>query len=146
MFVAAHTTAHTTYNKHNTKNLFGRPHLFHHFLPDLELLLVGKGDSVQTLEGIVLGVSQPVGGRVLRGGKGLDLSGVGNVGTTAEIDEVTAPVNGGAGAVGDLCGQDLDLEGIVGKQLQRLVLGDDHALEFLFLLDDFVDLLLDGFV
>ena len=123
-----------------------RAYLLHHFLPHLELFLVGEGNPVETLQGIVFGVSQPIGGRMLRGSKGFDLTGVRNVGTTAQIDEIAISVNGGAGSVGDLRGQDFDLEGVVGEQLEGLVLGDYHALEFLFLLDDFLYFFFDGFV
>ena len=83
---------------------------------------------------------------MLRGSKGFDLTGVRNVGTTAQIDEIAISVNGGAGSVGDLRGQDFDLEGVVGEQLEGFVLGDYHALEFLFLLDDFLYFFFDGFV
>mmetsp|Transcript_32718 Transcript_32718/g.77127 ORF Transcript_32718/g.77127 Transcript_32718/m.77127 type:complete len:278 (+) Transcript_32718:1152-1985(+) len=120
--------------------------LFHHFLPHLQLLLIGEGNSVQSLKGIVFGIAQPVGSRVLGSGKRLDLSGVRNVGTTAQVDEITASVDGGAGSVRNLGAQDLDLERIVRKELEGLVLGDDHALELLFLFDDARDFFLDGFV
>mmetsp|Transcript_27447 Transcript_27447/g.64340 ORF Transcript_27447/g.64340 Transcript_27447/m.64340 type:complete len:320 (+) Transcript_27447:1452-2411(+) len=83
---------------------------------------------------------------MLRGGKGFHLTGVRNVRTTAQIDQITVSVNGGARSVGDLRGQDFDLEGVVFEQLEGLVFGHNHSLEFLLLLDDFLDFLLDGFV
>mmetsp|Transcript_34439 Transcript_34439/g.101217 ORF Transcript_34439/g.101217 Transcript_34439/m.101217 type:complete len:305 (-) Transcript_34439:285-1199(-) len=115
-------------------------------LPNLEHLLVGEADAVQPLEGIVLGIAQPVGGRMAGGRKGLDLAGVGDVGSLTEIDEVAALVHGGAAAVGDLGGNDGLLEGIAGEELQGLVLGNDQTLELLLGLDDLVHLLLDGLV
>ena len=42
-------------------------------LPDLEHLLVGEADAVHALEAVVVGVAEPVGRRVPRGGEGLDL-------------------------------------------------------------------------
>mmetsp|Transcript_17478 Transcript_17478/g.36051 ORF Transcript_17478/g.36051 Transcript_17478/m.36051 type:complete len:335 (-) Transcript_17478:712-1716(-) len=120
--------------------------LLHHFLPDLELFLVGKGNSIQPLQRIVFSISQPVGGRVLGGGKGLDLSGVGQVGTSTEINQISASVHGGTGSIGNFRGKNLDLEGVVLKHFEGLVLGDDHALEFLFRFDNLLDLFFDGFV
>jgi hypothetical protein len=51
------------------------------------LLRVREGDSVDSLEGIVLGVAEEIGRRGLHDGKGLDLAGVLNVRTEAEVDE-----------------------------------------------------------
>ena len=121
-------------------------YLFHHFLPDLELLLVRESNSVDSLQGIVFGVSQPVSGRMLGGGERLDLSGVGKMRSTAQINQVTASIYGGTGSIGNLGGQNLDLEWIVGEHIEGLLLGNDHALEFLLLLDDLLDLLFDRFV
>ena len=119
-------------------------HLLLVLLPNLEHLLVGETDAVHSLQRVVVGISQPVGGRVTSGGKGLDLASMGDVRALAQIDEITALVHGGASAVGYLGGNDGLLEGIARKELESLLLGNDHALELLLRLDDLVDLLFDG--
>ena len=113
-------------------------------LPDLQHLLVGETDPVHALEWVVVGVPEPASSRVTDGGEGLDLSGVRHVGAATKINEVATLVNSGAGTIGDLRLEDLHLERVVGKELESLLLGDDHTLELLLRFDNLGHLLLDG--
>lgn len=53
------------------------------------LLGVRETDTIHSLEGIRLGVSQKVGGRSFGDGESFDLAGVGDMRSEAEIDERT---------------------------------------------------------
>mmetsp|Transcript_6822 Transcript_6822/g.20296 ORF Transcript_6822/g.20296 Transcript_6822/m.20296 type:complete len:421 (+) Transcript_6822:1195-2457(+) len=115
-------------------------------LPNLEHLLVGKTNAVHPLKAVVVGISQPVGRRVPRGRKGLNLAGMNEMRPPAQIDEISALVHRGTGALGDLGPYDLLLERVARDEPQCLVLGDDHPLEFLLLLGDLGHLGHDGLV
>mmetsp|Transcript_17983 Transcript_17983/g.44413 ORF Transcript_17983/g.44413 Transcript_17983/m.44413 type:complete len:225 (-) Transcript_17983:801-1475(-) len=120
--------------------------LFHILLPNLQLLLIGERNTVDSLQRIIVGIAQPVSSRDLSGSKGLDLSSVGNVRTTAQIDQVSASVNGGTASIGNLGGQNLHLEWVVSKELQSLILGNDHTLEFLLLFGNLTNFLFNSLV
>ena len=84
------------------------------FLAELEPvvheLVFGEGDAVDALEGLVGGVAEPVGGRVLVDALGFDAVGVGDVRAEAEVDEGAAAVDGRASAVGDFFVDEVGLE------------------------------------
>jgi hypothetical protein len=84
-----------------------------------QLFLVGEGDAVDALQGVVLGIPQKVGCRVLptrRSGptrithvstdlgdhERLDLAGMRNMRSETQIDHWPATVHGGRGPVGNL--------------------------------------------
>mmetsp|Transcript_11960 Transcript_11960/g.27695 ORF Transcript_11960/g.27695 Transcript_11960/m.27695 type:complete len:220 (-) Transcript_11960:452-1111(-) len=111
-------------------------------LPFGEVLLVREGDAVRALQLVVALLAQPQGRRGLRDGEGLDLARVGEMRTSAQVDEGPARVRRRHAAVGQLGADHRQLEGVVGKELQRVLLGDDHALERLLLVADLGHLLL----
>ena len=74
------------------------------------------------------------------GGKGLDLSGVRNVRSAAQINQVAALVDGGTSTVCDLGLQNFHLERIIGKQFQTFFLSNNQTLKLLLGLDNFADL------
>lgn len=80
------------------------------------------------------------------GGKGLDLARVGHVRTAAQVNQVTTTIHSGTSAIGHLGFENLNLEGIVGKEFKAFLLGNDHAFKLLFALDDLLNFLLNGFV
>ena len=108
------------------------------------LLLIGERDTIDTLEGVVVGVTEEVGRRVLHDGESLDSAGVGNVRTTAKIDKGAVTVDSGSGAVGDLVLDDVLLVGVVGEHLEQILLAHLQSLERLLLLDDLGDNVLEG--
>ena len=67
-----------------------------------QLFFIGEGDTVDALQGVVLGVAEEVRRGALSDHERLDLAGVGDVGADAKVDHRTAAVDGGGGAVGDL--------------------------------------------
>lgn len=75
---------------------FWGAYLFLILLPRLEHFLVGKTDSVHSLERIIFRIPQPVGRRVTGGRKGLDFSGMAHVRTATQIDQISTPVDRGA--------------------------------------------------
>jgi hypothetical protein len=95
----------------------------------LHLLRVREGDAVDALQGVVVGVAEPVGGGGLGHLEGLDGGRRGHVRAAAEVDQGPAAVGGGVAAVGDLGRDERGLEGVVGEHAQRLGLGEDDALE-----------------
>ena len=117
--------------------------LLHLLLPLLQLLGVGEGDSVHTLEGVVLSVTQPVAGAVLHHGEALDERGVGEMRTHTEINQGATAVHAGHGIISHLAGDNLELEGVVLEELESLGLGDFAALEDLLALHQLVGLLVD---
>ena len=131
---------------YSQKEAIHKTYLFHVFLPNLQLLLIRETDGIHTLKGIVVGISQPIGGRVSSGGKGLYLSSVGKVGSSAQVHQITTLVDSGTSSISNLGGQNLLLEGVVGKKLQSFFLSDDHTLKLLLLLDNLLYFLLDWLV
>jgi hypothetical protein len=121
-------------------------HLFLVLLPDLELLLVWETNTVHTLQRVIVGITQPVGSRVFGGRKSFDLPSVGNVWTTAQINQVSTFVDSGTSSISNLGCQNLLLERVVSKQLQGFFLGDDHTFEFLLGLGNLGNFLLDRLV
>eukprot|EP00050_Salpingoeca_kvevrii_P006220 m.288086 g.288086 ORF g.288086 m.288086 type:complete len:548 (-) comp11898_c0_seq1:182-1825(-) len=103
-------------------------------LPLLEELRVGKGDAIDALERLGLGLALPV----RRGGlcdlEGLDLARVADMGAAAQINEGTIAVHRRA-VRRNLLVDDAQLELVVGKHLAQVLLGDDKALVLLLLLD-----------
>lgn len=112
-------------------------------LPLLQQLGVGEGDTVDTLKSIVVRRTEPVAGRVLGDGEALHATRVGQMGTHTEINEGATLVDGGEGAIGDLGADDGDLEGVVLKDVEGVLLCADEALEGLLLADDLLGLLGD---
>mmetsp|Transcript_11401 Transcript_11401/g.13900 ORF Transcript_11401/g.13900 Transcript_11401/m.13900 type:complete len:405 (-) Transcript_11401:570-1784(-) len=116
------------------------------FFPNFEHFLVGEGDSVHALQGIVGSLSEPAGGAVAGAGEGLHLAGVLHVRTAAEINEVAAAVHRGAFTVTHLGVEDGKFEGVGRKQFQSFLLGQHQPFEFLLLFGDFGHFRLDHFV
>jgi len=114
--------------------------LFLVLFPRFQHFLIWKANPVQSLQRVILGIAQPVGGRMACGRKGLDLARVRQVRSSAQIDEIAAPVDRGAGVVRHLGGDDGLLEGITGEEFQGLLFGNDEALELLLLLGNLGDL------
>lgn len=81
--------------------------------PLRQLLVLAEGDTVHTLEDLVLGLSEPVARGVPVNGVGLDPVGVGDVGTHAKIDQGTAAVHRAGGAIGDLLLDEVELHIVV---------------------------------
>lgn len=65
------------------------------------LFLVREGDTVDSLQRIVVGVSEEVGGRVFGDHECLDFTGVRDMRTDAQVDHGTAAVDGGGCTIGD---------------------------------------------
>eukprot|EP00978_Attheya_sp_CCMP212_P047275 scaffold421289_cov56-Attheya_sp.AAC.3 len=99
------------------------------------LFLVGEGNAVEALEGVLFRVTEPGGGRVAGGAKCLDAARVSHVGSATQINQIATLVDRGAAL--NFGVNHLALKGIVGKQLQGLFLGDHEALKCLLLLDNF---------
>lgn len=104
-------------------------------LPLGHLLRVREGHSVNTLERVVLGVTEEVRGRVLGDGERLDAAGVGNVGTETQVDERSTAVDRRRGAIGNLLVDVVLLVLVVLEHLEKDLLGQLEALERLLLLD-----------
>lgn len=84
--------------------------LFEELLVVDHSLGVWEGDTVDALEGGVVGVAQKVGGRVLEDCKGFDTTRMGDVGTAAEVDQGTTAVDRRRRVVRDLGLNQLQLE------------------------------------
>ena len=97
--------------------------LLEHLEVGLELGLAGEGVGVDAGEHRLLLVAVPVGARdrAELEGVGPDLAGARDVGAAAEVEEAVLLV-GRDGALEGL--DELELEGLVGEELARLVLGD----------------------
>jgi hypothetical protein len=80
------------------------------------------------------------------GGKGFDFSGVWDVRSPTQIDQIATSVHRGPTSIRHLGLQNFDLERIVREQFQTFFLGNDQPLEFLFLFDDFFDVSFHGSV
>ena len=78
----------------------------------LHLLFVGERDSVRALQGVVIGIAQPVRGAVLCHLERFYLARVGNVGTHAKIDESVVAVRGRRVAILDFIFDNFDLKGL----------------------------------
>lgn len=119
----------------------------------LQSLLVGERDTSNTLDGLVFAITQPVSGGALyvvsklvrlysvgtsysENGKGLDVAGVGHVGTTAQIDQGTAAVDSALGVVGHALLDKVLLVLAILEHFEELILGHLQTLKRLLLLDD----------
>jgi hypothetical protein len=60
------------------------------------------------------------------------------MGPRAQVNEIAALISCNFHVISNLCGQQLDLERIVLKQLKSLLLRQDQALEILLLLNNFL--------
>ena len=116
------------------------------FFPHGQELFIGKANAIHALEGVIVGIAQPIGGRMSNGGKGLDLAGMRQVGTAAQVNQIATAIDRGTRAVGHLGLQQGNLEGIVGKQFEAFFFGNDETLKLLFLLDNLGHFLLDNLV
>jgi len=114
-------------------------------LPLLELLGIGERDAVDTLQSLSVGLALPVRGGVLGDLQSLYLTGVADVGSTAEIDKRAALVDSGA-IGGHLLVENANLELVVLEHLQQVGLLHLQTLEILLLLDDLLDQALHGSV
>jgi len=112
----------------------------------IELLLGGEGNTIDSLQTVIGCFSEPVGRRVLEDFEGFNTAGVGYMGASTQINQVAIAVGGNLTAVGDLVGDELNLEGILSEQSQSLFLTEDDPLEHLLLSDDFLCCLLNGFI
>lgn len=112
-------------------------YLFLVLFPNLKHFLIREADAVHSLERVIVGVSQPVGCRVSRSSKSLNFSGICNMWSSTQIDQVATFVNSGASTVWNFGGQDFLLERVVGEKFQGLFFGDNHSFELLLLLDNF---------
>ena len=65
-------------------------------------LAIRETDSIDSLQCVVLGVSQEVGRRVFGNSQSLDSASMGYVRTSTEIDQGTTSVDSGRSAIGDL--------------------------------------------
>lgn len=66
-----------------------------------QLLLIGEGDTIDSLERIVVSISKEVRCRVLSDHESLNFTGVRNMGADTEIDHRATTVNGSRGAIRD---------------------------------------------
>lgn len=105
------------------------------FLMFGHLFRIWEGYTVDTLQRVVLGVTQEVRGRVFQDGKGFDAARVRKVRAPAEIDQGSTSVHRRGRAIGDLGFNELNLVLVVLEHLQEIFLLHFEALEWLFLLD-----------
>lgn len=119
-------------------------YLFLILFPNLEHFLVGKADPVQSLQTVVFSVPEPIGGGMSGSAESFDFARVRQMRSTAQVNQITALVHGGASVIRHLGPQNLHLERIVGKQLKAFLFGNYKPLEWLLLLDNFVNLGFDG--
>lgn len=102
----------------------------------VKLLLVGERNTSNSLDGLVLAVTQPVSGRVPDDGESLDISSVRDVRSSAQIDEGAASIDGTLGAIGHSLVDEVFLVLAVLEHLEEFVLGHLQTLKRLLLLDD----------
>ena len=112
----------------------------------VEFLLGGESNTIDSLQTVIGSLSEPVSRRVLQDLEGLNTASVGYMRASAKIDQVSIAVGSYLTTVRDFIGNELSLERIVSKKSQRFFLGEDDSLEHLFLADDFLCCLLNGFV
>lgn len=110
--------------------------LFNKLLVFSHLLLVREGNTIETLEGVVLGITQEVRSRVLCDGESLDATSVGHVRTSAQINQGTAAVDGGGSAVRDLVVDDVNLVRVVLEHFQQVFLCQNKTLKGLLFLGE----------
>jgi len=109
----------------------------------LELLLSRERDSVDALQTVVCGLSEPVRCRVTHDLETLDELGGGDMGACAQIDQVTALVDRDTLAILDLAGDSRNLEGVGLKHRQGLFFGKYETRELLVIAADFLRHFLD---
>lgn len=103
----------------------------------LQLGVFGEGNSVDSLQVVVVFVGQPVSRRVFRDLEALDFVGAREMRACAQIDEFSAPVGRCEAFLRDLGLDKLHLEWIVSEHLQSLIFCQDDPLEGLLIMNEF---------
>mmetsp|Transcript_97814 Transcript_97814/g.119826 ORF Transcript_97814/g.119826 Transcript_97814/m.119826 type:complete len:212 (+) Transcript_97814:1086-1721(+) len=111
----------------------------------LEELVVWEGNAIKPLQRVQVLIAQPISGGVLRHHEGLGAVGVGQMGPSAQIYEVTTTITARQGAIWDLVRDQLNLEGVLLEELQGLLFRQNTSLKKLRLLTDLHGMGLDGF-
>ena len=110
----------------------------------LQLLFVGPGGAVDTLQHLVAGVAAPVGACDLGQLEGLELAGAGHVGAAAEIHPGALLVDGELLALGQVLDNlYLVVLAHVAEQFDGALAAHDQALHCQVVLDDLLHALLD---
>lgn len=103
-------------------------------------------NAVNSLERVVLRVTQPVGRRILHDFEGFDDLGGWNVGARAQINQVSTLVCSHFAALSNFVTDQRHLEGIVPKQFKSLFFRQNKARELLRVRDHFLRCIFDCFV
>lgn len=111
----------------------------------VKLRLLREGNCINTLQIVILLLAQPVSRGIFSDLETLDPVGRGQVGPSAEIDQIPAAIGRGEPVLGDLVLDELLLEGIVSEKLECFGLGQQNPFVLLLLLSVSSDLLLDAF-
>ena len=96
-----------------------------------QLLLRGEGDSIDSLQTVIGGLSEPVSGRVAHHLKTFNELGGGNMRARAQVNEVTTFVGSNFHSIANLASNGRDLEGVRLEEGQGLLLGQHKSLELL---------------
>jgi len=112
----------------------------------VQLLVGGERNTVDSLKIVVGVLTEPVGSGGLGDLEGLDQLGGGQVGTSAQIDKRARSVGSDDSGVGDLVGEELNLERIVLEELEGFLLGKIDLLESVAFFGDLLESLFDSFV
>src|SRR5690625_166926 len=118
------------------------PRLFYALEVLIELLLCKPGGPIDPLKHLTAFIAAPVGASGGEEFEVLEVSGRGDMGSPAEVEEGSVPVDADHLVVIELF-EPLELEGVIGEELACLFLGDDLPLEGVIAPDDFPHLLLD---
>ena len=108
------------------------------------LLLIRERNTIQTLQRVILLVTQEVRGRVLEDRHGFDAACVRNVRANTQVNHRTAAVHGSRRAIWDLRVDNVDLVLVVLEHLQKLLLGQHRTLKRLLVLHSQINQLLKG--
>ena len=111
----------------------------------VKLRLLREGNCINALQIVILLLAQPVSRGIFSDLETLDPVGRGQVGPSAEIDQIPAAIGRGEPVLGDLVLDELLLEGIVSEKLECFGLGQQNPFVLLLLLSVSPDLLLDAF-
>ena len=104
----------------------------------IKLLLGGEGHTIDTLQAVIGGLTQPVGGGVLHYLEGLHSAGHGHMGSRAKIDQVTVLIGSDFPAIWNFTLYQLNLEGVVREQAKSFLLSKDNSVEGLFFGNNFL--------
>jgi len=102
----------------------------------VELLFRRVGDAVNALERVVSDLAEPVRARILHDLEGLDHLCGADVRSRAQVDEISAAVDGDRGAFVDLTLNNRLLERVGIEHLEGVLFGDDQTLESLLVRDN----------